>query len=45
VSLGNVQQVVLLAPYTAAVTIGSQDLLQPNWDLILPLVHKYFPAT
>jgi LCP family protein required for cell wall assembly len=45
VSLGNVQQVVLLAPYTAAVTIGSQDVLQPNWDLILPLVHKYFPAT
>jgi LCP family protein required for cell wall assembly len=44
VSLSNVQQVVLLPPYTAAQTIGSQDVLRPNWDLILPLVHKYFPT-
>jgi LCP family protein required for cell wall assembly len=44
VSLSNVQQVVLLPPYTAPQTIGSQDVLLPNWDLILPLVHKYFPT-
>ncbi len=44
VSLSNVQQVVLLPPYTASQTIGNQDVLEPNWDLILPLVHKYFPA-
>jgi LCP family protein required for cell wall assembly len=45
VSLTNVQQVVLLPPYTAGQTINNQDVLVPNWDLILPLVHKYFPAT
>jgi LCP family protein required for cell wall assembly len=44
VSLSNVQQVVLLPPYTAGQTIGNQDVLEPDWDLILPLVHKYFPA-
>jgi LCP family protein required for cell wall assembly len=44
VSLSNVQQVVLLPPYTQSQTIGSQDVLLPNWDLILPLVHKYFPT-
>jgi LCP family protein required for cell wall assembly len=44
VSLGNVQQVVLLPPYTSPQTIGSQDVLVPNWDLILPLVHRYFPT-
>jgi LCP family protein required for cell wall assembly len=44
VSLSNVQQVVLLPPYTATKTIDSQDVLLPNWDLILPLVHKYFPT-
>jgi LCP family protein required for cell wall assembly len=44
VSLANVQQVILLPPYTYPQTIGSQDVLQPNWGLILPLVHKYFPA-
>ena len=45
VSLSNVQQVVLLPPYTQSQTVGSQDVLLPNWNLILPLVHKYFPAT
>jgi LCP family protein required for cell wall assembly len=43
VSLSNVQQVVLLPPYTHPQTIGSQSALVPNWDLTLPLVHKYFP--
>ena len=45
VSLSNVQQVVLLPPYTASQTIASQSVVVPNWDLILPLVHKYFPNT
>ncbi len=45
VSLGNVQQVVLLPPYTQAQTIGSQSVLRPDWDLILPLVHQYFPSS
>ncbi|MBJ7609794.1 MAG: LCP family protein [Candidatus Dormibacteraeota bacterium] len=43
VSLSNVQQVVLLPPYTSSQTIGDQEVLVPNWSLILPLVHKYFP--
>ncbi len=44
VSLGNVQQVVLQPPYTEPQFIGTQDVVVPNWDLILPLVHKYFPS-
>ena len=44
VSLTDVQQVVLLPPYTVAQQIGTQDVLLPNWNLILPLVHRYFPA-
>ncbi|HSP65903.1 MAG TPA: LCP family protein [Candidatus Deferrimicrobium sp.] len=44
VSLTNVQQVVLQSPYTSAQTIGSQSVVVPNWHLILPLVHKYFPT-
>jgi LCP family protein required for cell wall assembly len=44
VSLANVQQIVLLPPYTRAQVIGAQDVLAPNWNLILPLVHTYFPA-
>lgn len=45
VQLGNVHQVVLLPPYTRSTQIGNQDVLLPNWDLILPLVHQYFPAS
>jgi LCP family protein required for cell wall assembly len=45
VSLTDVHQVVLLPPYTGSATIGNQDVLTPNWNLILPLVHTYFPAT
>ena len=44
VSLSNVQQVVLLPPYTSSQTIWSQSVVVPNWDLILPLTHKYFPS-
>lgn len=40
---GNVGHVVLLPPYWQAQTIDNQDVLMPNWDLILPLVHKTFP--
>ncbi len=45
ISLDNVTQVVLLPPFTRGQMIGAQDVLMPNWDLILPEVHKYFPAT
>ena len=45
IQLQNVQQVILLPPYTSSTTIGNQDVLLPNWNLILPEVHKYFPAT
>ncbi len=43
VSLSNVQQVVLQPPYSSAETVGSQSVVVPHWDLILPLVQKYFP--
>lgn len=45
VSLSNVQQVVLQPPYSSSQTIGSQSVVVPDWNLILPLVHKYFPST
>ncbi len=45
VTLANVQQVLLASPYTSSATIGTQDVLLPNWDLILPEVHRYFPRT
>jgi LCP family protein required for cell wall assembly len=38
-----IHQVFLPPPYTAARTIEGQDALQPNWSLILPLVHQSFP--
>ena len=43
VTLGNVQQVILSPPYSSSAQIGAQDVLLPNWDLILPEVHKFFP--
>ena len=45
VSLGDIQQVILWPPYTSSQTVGSQDVLIPNWNLIRPEVRKYFPAT
>lgn len=45
VQLANVHQVILLPPFTASATIGDQSVLLPNWDLILPEVQKYFPAS
>jgi anionic cell wall polymer biosynthesis LytR-Cps2A-Psr (LCP) family protein len=43
VSLSSVQQVVLLPPYTQGQMVGAQSVQEPNWDLILPLVHSFFP--
>jgi LCP family protein required for cell wall assembly len=44
ITLQNVQQVLLLPPFTSGATVGGQDVLLPNWNLILPETHKYFPA-
>lgn len=45
VDLSNVHQVILLPPYTSDATIGDADVLTPNWNLILPEVHQYFPSS
>lgn len=37
-----IKQVVLLPPYTSSATIAGQDVIQPNWNLILPLVRQSF---
>jgi hypothetical protein len=39
--LRNIEQIVLLPPYTHGG--GPGDSVTPNWGLILPLVHQYFP--
>ncbi len=44
VQLQNVQQVILASPYTSNLQIDNQDALAPDWNLILPETHKYFPA-
>jgi len=36
-------RVVLLPPYTSDGVIAGQDVVIPNWDQILPLVHQTFP--
>jgi len=38
-----VKQIVLLGNYTSSQTINGADALVPNWELIRPLVHQYFP--
>ncbi len=40
---GGVRQVVLLPPYTSTAHVADQDVVLPNWELILPLVHQTFP--
>ena len=45
IPLSSITQVVLLSPYTTGQWYGNQDALAPNWSLILPKVHQYFPAT
>jgi anionic cell wall polymer biosynthesis LytR-Cps2A-Psr (LCP) family protein len=37
----SIQQIVLASPYTRGGAPGGS--LYPNWGLILPLVHQYFP--
>ena len=39
----SVRQIVLLAPYTTISTVDNQSVELPHWNLILPLVHQYFP--
>ena len=38
-----IKQIVLLGSYTSSQVIGGADALVPNWALIRPLVHQYFP--
>jgi LCP family protein required for cell wall assembly len=38
-----IKQTVLLPPYTSSATIGDQEVIVPDWNLILPLVHQTFP--
>lgn len=44
ITLQNVQQVLLLPPNVSGAFVGSQDVLMPNWDLILAEVRKHFPV-
>jgi LCP family protein required for cell wall assembly len=44
VQLANVQQVILASPYTSNLVVDKESALQPNWSLILPETHKFFPA-
>jgi LCP family protein required for cell wall assembly len=39
----NVRRVVLVPPYTFEATVGDQDVVMPNWNQILPVVHQSFP--
>jgi hypothetical protein len=39
-----VQQIILASPYTSILKVANEDALAPDWSLILPLTHKYFPA-
>lgn len=38
-----IKQVVLLPPYTSPSNIGGQDVIVPDWNLVLPLVKQSFP--
>jgi LCP family protein required for cell wall assembly len=38
-----IHQIVLLSPYTEIGNIDNQSVVVPNWNLILPLTHQYFP--
>jgi LCP family protein required for cell wall assembly len=38
-----IHQIVLFSPYTEIGNIDSQSVVVPHWNLILPLVHQYFP--
>ncbi len=44
IQAADVKQVVLLGSFTEGTVIDNQDVLVPNWSLILPLVRQYFPG-
>jgi len=44
VQLQNVKQVILASPYTVPGEKINESVLLPNWNLILPETHQYFPA-
>lgn len=39
----NIHRIVLLPPYTSEGFAGGQDVVLPDWSLLLPLVHQTFP--
>jgi len=39
----NIQRTVLVPPYTSQGFAAGQDVVFPDWNQILPLVHKTFP--
>jgi len=44
IQLQNVRQVILASPYTSTGERDNEDVLLPDWNLILPETHLYFPA-
>jgi LCP family protein required for cell wall assembly len=44
IQLQNVKQVILASPYTTTGVLDNEDVLLPDWNLILPETHLYFPA-
>jgi LCP family protein required for cell wall assembly len=44
VQLQNVKQVILSSPYTSNFEVDNELALKPDWNLILPETHLYFPA-
>jgi LCP family protein required for cell wall assembly len=38
-----VDRVLLVPPFTSESRIGNEDVVLPQWQLILPMVHKTFP--
>ena len=39
----NIHHIVLVPPYTSETMVGDQDVVIPNWSLILPVVRQSFP--
>jgi LCP family protein required for cell wall assembly len=44
IQLQNVKQVILASPYTSTGVLDNEDVLLPDWNLILPETHLFFPA-
>jgi LCP family protein required for cell wall assembly len=38
-----IEQIVLVPPYTSSAVVDGADVLIPNWTAIRPLVRQYFP--